>query len=157
MFLRDRLKLRVPLVGPIFQSFAVARFCRVLGTLLGNGVPILKSLDISSDAAGNRILSRAIDDATENITSGASLSKPLSQSGYFPGTVVEMIAVAEESNALDSVLVEIADGLEQRTTRKLNLAVRLLEPLLLMVLAGAVLFVVVALLMPVIKMSSTIG
>ena len=157
MFLRDRLKLRVPLVGPIFQSFAVARFCRVLGTLLGNGVPILKSLDISSDAAGNRILARAIDDATENITSGASLSQPLSQSGYFPGTVVEMIAVAEESNALDSVLVEIADGLEQRTTRKLNLAVRLLEPLLLMVLAGAVLFVVVALLMPVIKMSSTIG
>ena len=70
-------------------------------------------------------------------------------------TVVEMISVAEESNTLDKVLVEIADGLEKQTTRRLDLAVRLLEPVLLLVLAGAVLFVVIALLMPVIKMSST--
>jgi len=153
---RDLIKIRLPLVGKVFLAFAVARFCRVLGTLLQNGVPILKSLEISSLAAGNRVISGAIDDATENITSGESLSKPLSQSGYFPGTVVEMISVAEESNTLDRVLIEIADNLEKRTARQLSLAVRLLEPIMLLVMAGAVLVVVIALLMPVIKMSSAI-
>ncbi|MFP6671565.1 MAG: type II secretion system F family protein, partial [Pirellulaceae bacterium] len=152
----DYWKMRLPLVGSIFQSLAVARFCRVLGTLLHNGVPILKSLGISREAAGNRMLSEAIEEASENITSGASLSRPLAASGYFPKTVVEMIAVAEESNTLDRVLVEVADGLEKRTSRKLDLAVRLLEPIMLLVLAGAVLLVVIALLLPVIKMSSTI-
>jgi general secretion pathway protein F/type IV pilus assembly protein PilC len=153
---RDHIKIRLPLVGRVFLAFAVARFCRVLGTLLQNGVPILKSLEISSLAAGNRVISGAIDDATENITSGESLSKPLGQSGYFPGTVVEMISVAEESNTLDRVLIEIADNLEKRTARQLSLAVRLLEPIMLLVMAGAVLVVVIALLMPVIKMSSAI-
>ena len=152
----DYWKIRLPLVGSIFQSLAVARFCRVLGTLLHNGVPILKSLGISRHAAGNRMLSEAIEEASENISSGASLSRPLAASGYFPKTVVEMIAVAEESNTLDRVLVEVADGLEKRTSRKLDLAVRLLEPIMLLVLAGAVLLVVIALLLPVIKMSSTI-
>jgi len=152
----DSWKMRMWLVGPIFQSLAVARFCRVLGTLLHNGVPILKSLGISREAAGNRMLSEAIEEASENITSGASLSRPLAASGYFPKTVVEMIAVAEESNTLDRVLVEVADGLEKRTARRLDLVVRLLEPIMLLVLAGAVLLVVIALLLPVIKMSSTI-
>ncbi len=152
----DYLKMKLPLVGNILQSLAVARFCRVLGTLLNNGVPILKSLGISREAAGNRMLSEAIEEASENISSGASLAQPLASSGYFPKTVVEMIAVAEESNTLDKVLVEIADGLEKRTSRRLDLVVRLLEPLMLLVLAGAVLFVVIALLLPVIKMSSTI-
>ena len=152
----DYCKMRLPLVGNIFQSLAVARFCRVLGTLLSNGVPILRSLAISREAAGNRMLSEAIEEASENISSGASLARPLAASGYFPKTVVEMIAVAEESNTLDKVLVEIADGLEKRTSRRLDLVVRLLEPIMLLFLAGAVLFVVIALLLPVIKMSSTI-
>ena len=152
----DYCKMRLPLVGNIFQSLAVARFCRVLGTLLSNGVPILRSLAISREAAGNRMLSEAIEEASENISSGASLARPLAASGYFPKTVVEMIAVAEESNTLAKVLVEIADGLEKRTSRRLDLVVRLLEPIMLLFLAGAVLFVVIALLLPVIKMSSTI-
>ena len=152
----DALKLRLPLAGAIFQNLAVARFCRVLGTLLRNGVPIMKSLEISREAAGNRVLSEAIDQASENITAGESLAKPLAASGHFPRTVVEMISVAEESNTLDEILVDIADGLETRTSRHLTLLVRLLEPIMLLILAGAVLFVVIALLLPVIKMSSTI-
>ena len=152
----DHLKLRIPIAGTIFQNLAVARFCRVLGTLLRNGVPILKSLEISREAAGNRVLSDAISQASENITAGESLAKPLAASGHFPRTVVEMISVAEESNTLDEILVDIADGLENRTSRRLTLLVRLLEPIMLLVLAGAVLFVVIALLLPVIKMSSTI-
>ncbi|MCA9105628.1 MAG: type II secretion system F family protein [Planctomycetales bacterium] len=149
-------KLRMPLFGEIFQALSVARFCRVLGTLLHNGVPILKSLEISRQATGNVILSDAIAAASENITSGESLAKPLGKSGYFPKSVVEMIAVAEESNSLDTVLVDVADGLENRTARKLDLLVRMIEPAMLLLMAGAVLTVVIALLLPVIKMSSTI-
>ncbi len=153
---RDMLKLKMPLLGVVFKNLAVARFCRVLGTLLRNGVPILKSLEISRETSGNRVLSEAIEEAAANISAGESLAAPLGASGHFPMTVVEMISVAEESNTLDKVLVEIADSLEKQTTRRLDLAVRLLEPILLLFLAGAVLFVVIALLMPVIKMSSTI-
>lgn len=149
-------KLKIPLLGGIFQSLAIARFCRVLGTMLRNGVPILKSLEVSRGAAGNQVLSDAIEDAAENISSGQTLAAPLAASGHFPQTVVEMISVAEESNSLDTVLVEIADGLERRTERRLDLAVRLIEPLMLLCLAGVVLLVVMALLMPVIKMSSTV-
>ncbi len=87
--------------GAIFLNLAVARFCRVLGTLLGNGVPILKSLDISRNAAGNRILSTSIEKASQNITAGEKLATPLAASGHFPAQVTEMIAVAEESNSLD--------------------------------------------------------
>jgi general secretion pathway protein F/type IV pilus assembly protein PilC len=149
----DRVKLKLPLAGKIFLSLAVARFCRVLGTMLRNGVPILKSLEISRGAAGNSVLSDAIEKASENVTSGASLSRPLAASGHFTANVVEMIAVAEESNSLDTVLTDVADGLERRTGRQLDLMVRLLEPVMLLVMAGVVLVVVIALLLPVIKMS----
>ena len=153
---RDLVKLRIPMAGNIFTNLAVARFCRVLGTLLKNGVPILKALEISREAAGNRILSEAVGQASENITAGQSLAEPLASCKYFPKTVVEMIAVAEESNTLDRVLVDISDGLERRTTRRLDLMVRLLEPLMLVILATVVLLVVIAVLLPVIKMSSSI-
>ncbi len=151
---RDRLKLKLPLVGDIFRNFAVARFCRVLGTLLRNGVPILRSLEISRDAVGNRVLSEAVGTATENITAGESLAKPLASCGHFPVSVVEMIAVAEESNSLDRVLIDIADGLERRTWRQLDLFVRLLEPAMLFLVAGMVMLLAVALLLPVVTMSS---
>ena len=152
---RDRAKLKIPVAGRIFLDLAVARFCRVLGTLLKNGVPILKSLEISSDSTGNRLLAEAIREAAENISAGQSLAAPLAQCHHFPPSVVEMIAVAEESNSLDTVLVDIADGLDRRTWRRLDLFVRLLEPLMLLVLAMVVLLVAIALLMPVIKMSTT--
>src|SRR5438094_3649607 len=153
----DYLRIKIPMAGPIFLSFAVARFCRVLGTLLHNGVPILKALEISREASGNKILTEAIAKASENISSGQSLAGPLGSSGHFPKMVVEMIAVAEESNTLDKVLVDMADDLEKRTSRQLDLFVRLLEPIMLMVLAGIVLVVVIALLVPVIKMGQTMG
>lgn len=153
---RDRWKLRLPLVGSIFLNMAVARFCRVLGTLLANGVPIVRSLDISSDAAGNRVLAGDIREASETISAGEALADPLAQSGHFPPMVVEMIAVAEESNTLEGVLVQIADSLERQTWRKLDIAVRLLEPLMLLMLASVVLVLVVALLVPILKMSMTI-
>ncbi len=150
----DAIKIKLPMFGPIFLNLAVARFCRVLGTLLKNGVPILRALDISRDASGNRILSEAIQAAAENITSGETLSVPLSKSGHFPRNVTEMISVAEESNTMDDVLVSIADGLEKTTIRRLDLMVKLIEPLMLLVMAGIIMVVVIALLLPIMKMGS---
>ena len=152
----DRLKLKIPVLGSILMNLAVARFCRVLGTLLANGVPIVRSLEISSSAAGNRLLSESISSASENLQSGESLASPLRRSGYFPPSVVEMISVGEESNSLDSVLPDIADNLEKTTFRRLDLFVRLLEPVMLLVMAVMVLGVVMALLVPVLKSSSSI-
>ena len=152
----DRLKLKIPVLGGILMNLAVARFCRVLGTLLGNGVPILKSLEISGTAAGNRLLRDSVTDATENIRSGESLASPLRASGHFPPSVVEMISVGEESNSLDTVLPDIADSLEKTTFRRLDLFVRLLEPIMLLVMAILVLGVVLALLVPVLKSSTTL-
>ena len=149
----DRMKLKIPVLGNILMNLSVARFCRVLGTLLGNGVPILKSLEISRTAAGNRLLSKSIADASENIRSVDSLASPLRSSGHFPISVVEMISVGEESNSLDQVLPDIADSLEKRTFRRLDLFVRLLEPIMLLVMAILVLAVVLALLVPVLKLS----
>lgn len=152
----DRFKLKIPVLGEILMNLAVARFCRVLGTLLNNGVPILQSLDIAGTAAGNRLLQESVSDATENIRSGESLATPLRASGHFPQSVVEMISVGEESNSLDKVLPEIADSLEKVTFRRLDLFVRLLEPVMLLIMALLVLGVVLALIVPVLKSSSQI-
>lgn len=153
----DRVRLKVPVASSIYLSLAVSRFCRVLGTLLNGGVPIVKSLDISADSTGNKVLSAAVKDAAENISSGATLASPLGECGHFPADVVEMISVAEQSNTLEKVLPHIADTLERDTWRRLDLFVRLLEPLMLLLLAGVVLVVVIALLLPVLKMSSAVG
>jgi general secretion pathway protein F len=150
----DKMRLRVAGAGPIFRSFAISRFCRILGTLMKNGVPILESLRIAKDATGNRVLSAAIATAAENVSTGKALASPLAKCGEFPVEIVEMISVGEEANNLEQVLIEIADALERQTNRTLDLAVRMLEPIMLTVLAGMVLFVVVALLLPILQSSS---
>lgn len=150
----DLFRLKAYGLGRIVTSLAIARFCRVLGTLLRNGVPVLNSLRIAKDATANKVLSDAIDKAANNVSTGRSLAKPLSASGYFPEEIVEMISVGEEANNLENVLIDISENLEKRTAREIDILVRLLEPMLLLVLASVVLFVVVALLLPIFKMSS---
>ncbi len=152
----DWAKIKFPLFGSIFLNLAVARFCRVLGTLLANGVPILKSLEISRNAAGNRILSSSIQKASENITAGEKLATPLAASGHFPSQVVEMIAVAEESNTLDKVMVQISDSLERTTFRRMDVLVRLLEPIMLLLMAMLVFFIVLALMVPLLNSSGAV-
>ena len=155
--LADRWKLKIPVAGPIFLSYAVSRFCRVLGTLLRNGVPLLKSLDISSESTGNVVLAQAIRDSAENISTGNTLSRPLADCGLIPKTVMAMISVAEESNNLDNVLVNIADGIDRKTARQLDIMVRLVEPMMLLVMGTIILFVLTALLLPIFDMSAAIG
>jgi len=151
----DRISLRAPMMGRMITLVAVCRFCRILGTLLANGVPILQALKISRDSAGNQVLVQAIEGATESVRKGSSLAAPLGESGLFPLDIIDMIAVGEESNNLDNVLVTIADAYEARTGRTIDLMVRLLEPLLLVGMAGIVAVIAVALLLPILTMSSS--
>ncbi|MFH0980610.1 MAG: type II secretion system F family protein [Planctomycetota bacterium] len=150
-----KFQLKAPGYGEVYTMVAICRFCRILGTLLHNGVPILQALKISKDSAGNVILADAVDKASENVKKGETLSKPLAASGLFPLDVLAMMSVAEESNTLDTMLVEVADTNEARTARKIDLAVRLVEPLLLVLMAGLVLCIALALLLPILTMSST--
>jgi len=152
----DGWRLRMPGAGKIYLSLALARFTRILGTLLHNGIPILQALRIAKDSTGNKVLSQAVNQAADNVTAGNSLAAPLSACKHFPRNIVEMVAVGEESNNLETVLLDIAQGLEKRTARNLELFVRLLEPVLLIVMAGFVLFIVAGLMLPVFKMSSVI-
>ena len=121
-----------------------------------NGVFEMNSANELVTITGNRVLGLAVLEASENISGGESLAGPLAASGHFPPMVVEMVAVAEESNTLENVLLDIADSLERRTWRQLDIAVRLIEPIMLLMLAGAVLTLVIALLLPVLRMSTQI-
>lgn len=152
----DRFRLVCPGIGKVVRTLAIARFCRILGTLLRNGVPIILSMRIAKDATGNKVLAEAIGGAADNITAGKALAQPLGACGEFPEDVVEMIAVGEEANNLENVLIEIAEGMERRTNRNLDMFVRLLEPVLLTLMAGIVLFVVVALMWPILQSSSIV-
>lgn len=153
----DAIRLRIPGAGKIFLHLAISRFSRILGTMLHNGIPILQALRIAKDSTGNKILSDAIEQAAENVKGGDRLAEPLAACKYFPRDVIEIVAVGEESNNLEKVLIDIADGLEKRTARQLELFVRLLEPVMLLVMAVVTLIIVAGLLLPVFKMSSAMG
>ncbi|MDR0326788.1 MAG: type II secretion system F family protein [Planctomycetaceae bacterium] len=152
----DRFKLHLPLIGNILLGGAVARFCRVLGTLLTNGVPILKSLEISGQSAGNVVISDAVRRSAENVSSGEPLAKPLSEAGIIPPQVMAMISVAEESNTLETVLINTADSIERHSARQLEMLVRILEPVILLIMGIAIFCIIVALLLPIFNMLDTI-
>ncbi len=151
-----RWQLRIPKLGALVSSLAVARFTRILGTLLGNGVPMLQAMQISRDAVGHVLLAGAIDQAADAVRAGDPLAKPLADSGMFAEDVAEMIAVGESANNLPEVLTTIADTLEKRIDRMLGLLVQLMEPVLLMGLAAVVLFIFVALIVPMLRLSAAI-
>ncbi len=152
----DGVRLKLPIFGKILHHSAVARFCRVLGTLLTNGVPIVKALQISSSSTGNKRLEQAILRSCENIKSGETLSAPLTASGLVPPSVMAMIHVAERSNTLDSVLIRIAERTELKIEQQLGTMVRLIEPLTLVLIGGLVTFVLTGLLLPIFDMSAAI-
>ncbi|MDA0295126.1 MAG: type II secretion system F family protein [Planctomycetota bacterium] len=149
-------QLKVPIMGELTRTMSVARFTRMLGTLLANGIPLLASMRISREAAGNPLLAEAIDAAAEAVGGGESLAKPLEQSGLFGEEVVEMISVGENANNLAVVLVGIARNAERKTDRLLDTMLKLMEPAMLLLLAGAVMFIFMALVVPMMSLSSQI-
>jgi type II secretory pathway component PulF len=153
----DRWVLHIPQLGDIVRQSAVSRFCRILGTLLSNGVPLLRALEISGQSIGNKLLEQAVAGAAKNVSAGESLSKPLSSSGLIPAATMAMIRIAEESNSLDKVLLKIADVGDKKIQRRLDILVRMIEPLMLLIIAAAVLFILLGLLLPVYDMSNSVG
>ena len=153
----DRWVLHLPILGDIVRQSAVSRFCRILGTLLANGVPLLRSLEISSKSIGNKLLEQAIIASAQNVSAGETLSKPLTASGLIPPATMAMIRIAEESNTLEQVLLKIADTSDKKIQRRLDILVRMIEPIMLLIIAAAVLFILLGLLLPVYDMSNAIG
>lgn len=153
--LRSRLQIKMIGLGKIYTMVAICRFCRVFGTMLNNGIPLLQALKISKDSTGNAILAASIDEAAEAVRHGEPLAGPLSKAKVFPPAIVDMIAVAEESNTLDKVLVEIANTQEERTARQIDFTMRMLEPLLLMFMGVMIAFVAVAMLVPILRMATS--
>ena len=152
----ERWRLSIPGVGKVIRTVSITRFCRILGTMMANGVPILQALHISKDATGSVILADSIENATESVRAGETLTDPLRVSGLFPAQILEMIAIAEESNQLDRVLVQIADTVERRTDRQVDQAVRLIEPLILVVMAAAIGLLAVGLLSAIFSMAQSL-
>lgn len=145
-----------PVAGPLIRSLAAARFCRMLGTMLGNGVPLLSAMTIAREAAGNPVVEEAIVTAAEAVKAGKSLAPPLEACGLFEADVVEMISVAESANNLDHVLLKIADTIEGRVDRMLAAVLKLVEPILLLALAAVVATVAFALILPMTRISAAL-
>ena len=148
------IRTHAPLLGAIVRAVATARFCRMLGTMLTNGIPLLSAMQIAKEAAGNVLMEESIDAATESVRAGETLAQPLGQSGLFSEDVVEMISVAESANNLGNVLVTIADTIERRIDRLLDTAVRLIEPAFIVVMAVMVAIVAIGLILPLTQLSA---
>ena len=144
----DAFKLKVPVFGKLVQLTALTRFSRTLASLLRAGVPLLESLEITSDTVGNAVVRRAIKDIQDGVKQGESMVQRLPSHAVYPPMVVQMIAVGEETGALDAMLDKIADFYEQEIEATVDALTSLLEPALIVVLGGAVGGMVISLYMP---------
>jgi type IV pilus assembly protein PilC len=145
----DPLKLRIPVFGALFQKVAISRFTRNLGTMLASGVPILQSLEIVGDTSGNVVLRNAARDVEESVRRGESLAGPLSQHRVFPPMVVQMLAVGEDTGAMDTMLHKISDFYDQEVEATTEALTSLIEPLMIAVLGGIIGAMIIALYMPI--------
>ena len=153
----ERTMLKTPLLGKVAARFGLVRFARVLGTLVGAGVPLVTALKASREALGNQTLADAVSHAIDEVQRGQALSKSLSGNTLlFPASVIEMIAVAEETGRLDKELVRLSIAYEAELDRNLRMLVALAEPLLLFVMAGLIGTVVVGMLLPVFNLQDLI-
>jgi type IV pilus assembly protein PilC len=147
-FIWDGTKLRMPIVGPLVRKTALARFTRTFGTLVSAGVPILSALDIVADTAGNEVVARAVKKVRAAIKEGETIAKPLGESPVFPSMVVQMIAVGEETGALDAMLNKIADFYEEEVSAAVDALTSIIEPIMMATLGIVVGGIIIALYMP---------
>jgi type IV pilus assembly protein PilC len=151
-----RLFLKLPVVGNVLQKIAVARFTRTLGTLLGSGVPILDALDIVAKTAGNVVVEEGLFYARDRISEGKNMAEPLGDLKIFPGMVVQMVAVGEQTGALDTMLNKIADFYEEEVDVAVAALTSLLEPVLMVLIGGMVGVVLVSMYLPIFDLAGKI-
>lgn len=150
----DRVLLRVPIFGRLARMAAVSRFTRTLSTLLASGIPLLRALDIVKRVVGNSVLEDAIGEAREAISEGSSIADPFRRTGIFPPIVIHMIAVGEKSGELEEMLVKVAETYDLEVETTISTLTALMEPLLILVMAGIVLFIILAVLLPIFQLSN---
>ena len=150
----DRLKLRLPVIGEVWTKFLFAQLSRTLSTLLSGGTPLVGSLEIVADSTGNRVVTQALNRAVVAVREGQSLSRSLEPSGVVPEVAIEMIEVGESSGNLSEMLGHVADFYDEEVNTRLNQLFTYIEPILLMILAIIVAFVLIALYLPIFSLSS---
>ncbi len=152
----DAKLLRVPLLGRLLRDVAVARFTRTLATLSSAGVPILTALRVTRGTLGNKALERVIDQVCEQVSGGKTIADPMERSGYFPPMLVQIVSIGERSGRLDQMLSQAAGAFEEKTQSSVKMFTTALPPLLVVIMACAVGFMVMAILLPVIEMQGAI-
>jgi type IV pilus assembly protein PilC len=153
----DAMFLRMLIFGPLLQKVAVARFTRTLGTMIASGVPILDGLEIVARTAGNVVIEEALMDVRSAISEGKTIAEPLQESGVFPGMVVQMIAVGEETGAMESMLSKIADFYDEEVDAAVDALTAMLEPAMMVFLGGTVGGLLIAMYLPIFKIAETVG
>lgn len=148
-FQLDKIKLKLPVFGELFRKIAITRFARNLGILLRAGVPILQALEITADTVNNGVIGNAVKDVQESVREGESMNDPLSEHEVFPPMVVQMIAVGEETGAVDTMLDKIADFYDREVEATTEQLTALMEPIMIGVLGGIVGSMVIALYLPI--------
>jgi type IV pilus assembly protein PilC len=153
----DALFLKLPVFGSLLQKVAVARFTRTLGTMIASGVPILDGLEIVAKTAGNMIIEEELRTVRTAISEGKTIAEPLSESEVFPGMVTQMIAVGEETGAMETMLSKIADFYDEEVDAAVDALTAMLEPLMMVFLGGSVGGLLIAMYLPIFKIAETIG
>ena len=156
-FVGDWLMLKMPIFGPLFSKVAISRFSRTFSTLIQSGVPILGSLEIVSATSGNKIISRAIDMASNSVRQGETLGEPLAQSKVFPLMVTRMISVGEKTGALESLLEKISEFYDQQVKTSVEGLTSLIEPLMISIMGLLVGGMVMAIFLPIFKMVGSLN
>jgi type IV pilus assembly protein PilC len=154
--LTHRILLKMPIFGPLLQKAAIARFSRTLSTLLGSGVPIIDSLDITARTAGNKVLEDAVLVSIGSIKEGQTLATPLAKHPVFPPMVVQMVEIGDVTGELDTMLSKIADFFEEEVDRAVEALTALLEPMMMVFLGTVLGFIIVAMYLPIFKMASLV-
>jgi type IV pilus assembly protein PilC len=157
MFVTDKLAMKIPILGDVILKSAVAKFTRTLGTLIGSGVPILQGLEITSKTAGNKVMQVAIENTAKSISQGDTIAAPLRESGVFPPMVVQMISIGEQTGALDEMLSKIADFYDDEVDSAVESLTAAIEPIMIVVMGTMVGGMLVAMYLPMFKMSEIVG
>jgi type IV pilus assembly protein PilC len=152
----DKFKLSAPIFGEINRKGAIARFTRILGTLIKSGVPILEALSVSSNAIGNLVISAAVLGAKTKIKEGQSISGPLAASGVFPPMVTQMIMVGEESGELEEMLINVARFYDEEVDRSVERLTAIIEPVLMVVIGLTIGTMIIAMYLPIFNMVNLI-
>jgi general secretion pathway protein F len=153
----DRLKLRLPVVGRLVRLLAISRFARTLSTLLAGGLSITRALETAGEVAANTVIAETVRAARLSITEGQSVAAPLRASGEFPPLVTHMVQVGEQSGELEAMLAKVADTYEEQVETTVTRLTALLEPFLILVMVGIVLVIILATLVPLLQITSSLG